>query len=172
MATVVSHEASARPVAGLAMGTLDPIGTQTVVSGFEASVVKAHSTWKVVPGGTVPNVAVASRGTVPCRRVNVGEAMVTATGTGVAIVTRRLRVTDPPGTPVPVATRSTMPLVAVPFRSGATRMFARPLASVVPVDGDTVLPFPGRNVAVYGAPASGWFLVPRIVKVTSPSMPR
>ena len=111
-------------------------------------MVKAHSTWKAVPAGTVPNVAVARRGTVPCRRVNVGEAMVTATGTGVAIVIRRLSVTDPPGTPVPVTTRSTMPLVAVPSGPGATRTVARPLASVVPVDGATVLASPGRKLAV------------------------
>ena len=124
------------------------IGTQTVVTGFEASVVKAHSTWKVVPAGTVPNVAVASRGTVPCRRVRVGEAMVTATGTGVAIVIRPLSVTDPPGMPGAVATRSTMPLVAVPFRSGAMLMVARPVASVVPVDGVTILASPGRKLAV------------------------
>ena len=124
------------------------IGTQTVVFGFEASVVKAHSTWKVVPGGTVPNVAVARRSTVPCRRVKVGVAMVTPTFTGVAIVIRRLSVTDPPGTPVPVTTRSTMPLVAVPFRSGAMLMVARPLVSVVPDDGTTVLASPGRKLAV------------------------
>ena len=124
------------------------IGTQTIVPGFEASVVKAHSTWKVVPAGTVPNVAVARRSTVPCRRVKVGVAMVTPTFTGVAIVIRRLSVTDPPGTPVPVTTRSTMPLVAVPFRSGAMLMVARPLASVVPDDGTTVLASPGRKLAV------------------------
>ena len=124
------------------------IGTQTVVSGSEASVVKAHSTWKVVPAGKVPNVAVARRSTVPCRRVKVGVAMVTPTFTGVAIVIRRLSVTDPPGTPVPVTTRSTMPLVAVPFRSGATRTVARPVvASVVPDDGTTVLASPGRKLA-------------------------
>ena len=124
------------------------IGTQTVVSVIGASVVKAHSTWKVVPGGTVPNVAVARRSTVPCRRVKVGVAMVTPTFTGVAIVIRRLSVTDPPGTPVPVTTRSTMPLVAVPFRSGATRTVARPVVSVVPDDGTTVLASPGRKLAV------------------------
>ena len=124
------------------------IGTQTVEPGTEASVVKAHSTWKVVPAGTVPNVAVAIRSTVPCRRVKVGVAMVTPTFTGVAIVIRRLSVTDPPGTPVPVTTKSTMPLVAVPSGSGATRTVACPAVSVVPDDGTTVLASTGRKLAV------------------------